>query len=135
MNIFEAENLIKKIENENIRFPRIDRVRNYEKLRVHRNKKEEVEIQEIRRIGFDPENEFIDAINDFTGQIAEQQANTIDNWIIKQLGEFGVSESEIYDRVSIYVSGMTPLRQTNHVFIDGQYAFSFFSGCDFEENG
>ena len=119
MNIFEIENLIKKIENEDIRFPRIDRVKNYEKVRVHRDNKEDVEIQEVRRINFKLENKILDMMNDFTAQIVEDNANTIDNWIIKQLGEFGVSESEIFDRVSMYASGITPLHQTNHVFIDG----------------
>ena len=135
MNIFEIENLIKKIENEDIRFPRIDRAKKHEKVRVHRDNKEEVEMQEVRRINFKLENKILDMMNDFTAQIAEDNANTIDNWIIKQLGEFGVSESEIFDRVSMYASGITPLHQTNHVFIDGYYAFSFCSGCDFSENG
>lgn len=135
MNIFEAETLIKKIENENIRFPRIDRVKNYEKVRVHREEKEKFEIQEVRRISFEPDDIFSDIINKCTARIQEQQANTIDNWMIKQLGEFGVNESEIFDRVYMYVSGIDPLHQTNHVFIDGHYAFSFCSGCDFAENG
>lgn len=135
MNIFEAETLIKKIENENIRFPRIDRVKNYEKVRVHREEKEKFEIQEVRRISFELDDIFSDIINKCTARIAEQQANTINNWMIKQLGEFGVSESEIFDRVSMRVSGIDSLRQTNHVFIDGHYVFSFSSGCDFSENG
>lgn len=134
MNIFEAENIIKKVENENIRFPRIYRAKNDEKLRAHKDK-EEIEIQEVRKINFKPENKILDMINDFIEQIVENNANTIDNWIIKQLEKFGVSESEIFDRVSMYVSGMTPFHQTNHVFIDGYYAFSFCSGCDFAENG
>lgn len=135
MNIFEAEIIIKEIENEDIRFPRIDRAKNHEKVRAHMDNKGEVEMQEVRRINFKLENKILDMMNDFTAQIAEDNANTIDNWIIKRLGEFGVSESEIFDRVSMYASGITPLHQTNHVFIDGHYAFSFCSGCNFSENG
>lgn len=129
MNIFEAKNLIEEIQKGNIRFPRIFKPNGCERIKLHKDKEPECLKLKI------PEHfETDDAISAHTYSIEQQvikhNSEIINSWFYEMLDKYGVKKDELLERVSMQVTGVT-----NHIFIDGNYAFSFTHGIDWAENG
>lgn len=129
MNIFDAENLIKKIQHENIRFPKICKSNGHETVKLH--KYEEPEYVKLKIPECFEIDETISAIEySIEKQVANHNAEFLDSWFYEMLNKYGVKKDELTERVSLQITGIT-----NHIFIDRYYSFSFTHGCDFGENG
>lgn len=135
MNIFEIENLIKKIENEDIQFPRACKPKGYEGIKTCKDKESENEWVKIKRqtipeYDFELDNTISALVYNIENQVARDNGEFIGSWFYEMLDKYGVKKDELLERVSMRVTG-----DTNHIFVDGYYAFSFTYGIDWAENG
>lgn len=129
MNIFEVENLVKQIEKENIRFPRISKPNGFQRVNFH--KSEEPELVKLNITEHFETDESISAlIYIIEQQVIKNNSEFLYSCFYEMLEKYGVNKDELLERVSMQVTGIT-----NHIFIDGDYAFSFRHGCDWAENG
>lgn len=129
MNIFEAKNLIEEIQKENIRFPRICKPNGYERIKLHKDKEPEVVKLKIPE-HFEIDDTISALIYSIEQQVIKHSTEFLGSWFYETLDKYGVKKEELLKRVSLQISGLT-----NHIFIDGNYAFSFTHGIDWAENG
>lgn len=135
MNIFETETIIKEIENEDIRFPRACKPKGYEGIKTCKDKELENEWVKIKRqtipkYDFKLNDTISALVYNIENQVARDNGEFIGSWFYEMLDKYGVKKDELLERVSMRVTG-----DTNHIFVDGYYAFSFTYGIDWAENG
>lgn len=129
MNIFEAENLIKKIEKGNIKFPRITKPNGFERVKLCRDKAPDFVQLKIPE-HFETDDTISALIYSIEQSVIKHNVEFIDSWFYEMLAKYGVKKEDLLKRVSLQISGVT-----KHIFIDGDYAFSFTNGIDWNENG
>ena len=134
MNIFEAEKAIKNINMEEPRFPRISIDNQWKPVEIKIDKIIDHEIIKVIQKHFEFPNDYIKIIKSVEEELINHISQQIDSWFLGILNEFGVTKEEIGERVSSVIQCPYTDYQRTHIYIDGEYVFSFGKSNGYAKN-
>lgn len=137
MNIFETEKVIKNVNIEKTKFSNLcaNIDLEWKPIEIRIDKIIDHEMIKAIQKNFDFCEDSIDIVKYYTEELSNHISKQIDSWILEILNYFGVQKEEIRERV--YAINQNPYTeyQKTHVYIDGEYVFSFGLNDGYAKNG